>query len=1100
MKKIIELIEKVEYVSFDIFDTAILRCVLNPIDVFLIVEKEYYRQFEKELGFDFSETRIEAEKKARSILIEKNGAPEVNLNEIYQCIIDLYDIPMEIANRLQCIEQEVELLVCVKNDYIYDIYRHCLDVGKKVIFTSDMYLTIDIINKILHNAGYVKYEKTFLSSEIRMNKGSGELFAFLINNLNVTGNDILHVGDNYQSDIIKAEEAGINTYYYKKCYDVANDKKNVHVWSEYCVSNELEKSIYQAIVTNKIFSARSLENSENFWYNFGYKNAGIFFKGFIIWLRKKIEKRNVEKVLFLARDGYIMEKVWTAVNLKEYGISASLIHASRRLFFIPSITEINDQTLNLLMGTYPAHIVLSVKQFVERAGLDINRYISRVKKFGFVDENSQVCTYNDYLNMKKFLLSIKNDILMNAKKEREILFQYFDSLKIKEFRCIAIVDVGWHASSQNNLIKLLNMYSPKTTIEGYYVGLWSKANDVYKVSQNMEAYLMNFGKPNYIAHTLETGGVEIIEFLFSAPYGSVIKLRNSNGKIEPELDNFDCKPERLKKINSIQTGALDFIKDFMRLQKKLPYLMISKEMAFNPLQRVIMAPSLEESYKIGQIEFASCMGKNYEFTQLAAPYLQPLEILNKSFWKAGARKLLENRPRFCKTKVAIIMRTKDRPVLLRRAIRSVIKQSFTDWQLIIVNDGGNEALVKGIVFEFFEELLGKYLLLHNHRSNGMESASNQAIHSSESDYIVVHDDDDSWHTTFLEKCVEYLENSSDECAGVVTYYNSIFERIENNDIIVEKELARNTQMNSILISRIAAGNIFPPICFVFKKMMYDEIGGFNERLPVLGDWEFNLRLIERYDIDVIPEPLAYHHQRVHGEENYLNSTVYGEDLHKRYNVKIRNDLLRKEIREGKIGIGFISNFMSNPLFGRGHSSEVSSQTKMAKIEVAATNTLKNKLIPESQMLSLVQNTSGVIKNILNKEVIIFGTGTTSKLVFLYLQMILGSRFVVKYFLDNDHSKVGQFHMNLPIFNSEKLLLDDMQNKVIIIASQYVDDIAMQLNQIGIEYYINGYMLDYEIEYILKQYYFLDSYDVKSIYIPDDLVFQVKNYVDIAVSE
>ena len=51
-------------------------------------------------------------------------------------------------------------------------------------------------------------------------------------------------------------------------------------------------------------------------------------------------------------------------------------------------------------------------------------------------------------------------------------------------------------------------------------------------------------------------------------------------------------------------------------------------------------------------------------------------------------------------RVAIITRTKDRPILLRRAIRSALNQTFRDWLLVIVNDGGEPETIKLVVDEF----------------------------------------------------------------------------------------------------------------------------------------------------------------------------------------------------------------------------------------------------------------------------------------------------------------------------------------------------------------------------------------------------------------
>src|ERR1035437_4298058 len=110
-------------------------------------------------------------------------------------------------------------------------------------------------------------------------------------------------------------------------------------------------------------------------------------------------------------------------------------------------------------------------------------------------------------------------------------------------------------------------------------------------------------------------------------------------------------------------------------------------------------------------------------------------------------------------KVAIITRTKDRPLLLQRSLRSVLGQSYLDWLHVIVNDGGDPVTVDGIVARFSQAYGRRVKVIHNEKSVGMQNASNIAIQATESEYIVIHDDDDSWTSVFLEECVKHLDRA-----------------------------------------------------------------------------------------------------------------------------------------------------------------------------------------------------------------------------------------------------------------------------------------------------------------------------------------------------
>jgi len=93
--------------------------------------------------------------------------------------------------------------------------------------------------------------------------------------------------------------------------------------------------------------------------------------------------------------------------------------------------------------------------------------------------------------------------------------------------------------------------------------------------------------------------------------------------------------------------------------------------------------------------------------------------------------------------VAIITRTQDRPITLDRAVKGILAQTFTDWQLVLVSDAGNLPAIRAVVDHHADALAGRLHLIHRERSEGMQAASNHGIAESRSRYLVIHDDDDS---------------------------------------------------------------------------------------------------------------------------------------------------------------------------------------------------------------------------------------------------------------------------------------------------------------------------------------------------------------------
>ncbi|MCX7996506.1 MAG: glycosyltransferase [Patescibacteria group bacterium] len=254
--------------------------------------------------------------------------------------------------------------------------------------------------------------------------------------------------------------------------------------------------------------------------------------------------------------------------------------------------------------------------------------------------------------------------------------------------------------------------------------------------------------------------------------------------------------------------------------------------------------------------------------------------------------------------VAIIMRTKDRPALLRRALLSVAAQTFTDWHLVIVNHNAPREPVEKLVSET-AHIAGKVTLVE-HCKPSREAGYQIGINASESTYICMHDDDDTWEPDFLEKTVAYLRNSSPEVYGVVTKVMCVHETMKKGTPI---ELSRTPffpEYASISIEQLAAYNVFPPIAFLFRRDALSKVGPYRADIPVLADWDFHLRFALEYDIDVIPEFLANYHIRPESSHlEYANTITREKHLHTYYKNMLLQEAIREDYHSGKIGKGIL---------------------------------------------------------------------------------------------------------------------------------------------------------------------------------------------------
>ena len=132
----------IKVVSFDVFDTLLVRPVLQPTDIFYLIEKK----LKKIYNIDFVRYRLCAEQKLNN--------PFATIDDIYNFIEKEYDLSSDVVNVMKNEELECEALLLLRRDDIYSLYEYAVKLGKRIIAISDMYLDSKTISEILHNCGY----------------------------------------------------------------------------------------------------------------------------------------------------------------------------------------------------------------------------------------------------------------------------------------------------------------------------------------------------------------------------------------------------------------------------------------------------------------------------------------------------------------------------------------------------------------------------------------------------------------------------------------------------------------------------------------------------------------------------------------------------------------------------------------------------------------------------------------------------------------------------------------------------------------------------------------------------------------------------------
>lgn len=201
---ILNEISNYDTISFDVFDTLILRKLLFPQDVF----KQLAEYAETTYGIkDFNVIRTYTETETRNQKQLSCGIEDITIDDIYAELSCRYpEFPTE---DLKEKELSLELECCTCNPLAKKMFDACISAGKRVIIISDMYLGKRFVEKLLHSCGYSGWSNVFVSGDLGKMKSTGNMYRHIIDCFRVDVSRWLHIGDNPHSDVNVPRSLGI---------------------------------------------------------------------------------------------------------------------------------------------------------------------------------------------------------------------------------------------------------------------------------------------------------------------------------------------------------------------------------------------------------------------------------------------------------------------------------------------------------------------------------------------------------------------------------------------------------------------------------------------------------------------------------------------------------------------------------------------------------------------------------------------------------------------------------------------------------------------------------------------------------------------------
>lgn len=211
--------------------------------------------------------------------------------------------------------------------------------------------------------------------------------------------------------------------------------------------------------------------------------------------------------------------------------------------------------------------------------------------------------------------------------------------------------------------------------------------------------------------------------------------------------------------------------------------------------------------------------------------------------------------------VSVIIPTCNRAQFLSEAIKSVLKQTFRDLELIVVDDGSQDE-TRLIVQEFASKV--RYFYQEN---KGVSAARNVGIRAARGQYVAFLDSDDLWKKRKLEIQMNYLQGDS---STNVCYTNEIW--LKNGEHLNQKK--KHQKFSGWILEKMLALCLISASSIIIHHAVFKQVGVFDEKLPVCEDYDLWLRIGARYPVTFIDKPLI---TKRGGHPDQLSHAYWGMD-------------------------------------------------------------------------------------------------------------------------------------------------------------------------------------------------------------------------------
>jgi len=539
----------IRVVSFDVFDTALVRTFARAVDLFAELGRALHgQQLITVTPERFAHLRVQAEAAAR----RRRADTEPGLGEIY----------VELATRLgwsepqrttaEQAEIELELRAMAAVPAVSGWIQAARVAGKTVAFVSDMYLPAPVIRAMLTRHGLVQpHEAVLVSCEYRATKFDGALFDRLIETTGCRAGQILHVGDNPRSDGTSPRAKGLLTFEVTEArLDFFEQRFLAYQHDTGGLSGRLAATSRLARLTcGPDGPAPALSE-------IGTGLLGPWLAAFALWTFGRARRAGIKRLYFVSRDGQVMRELALAVQQRwpdAAGIECRYLHGSRIAWHHAAMTELGDHQLRWLLNPQPR---VNADILADRLGVPRERVTTLLAPTAghLVAQPAwgpaEIACVDDILRRKSAEIVAWPEVVAR----RALAHRYFAQEGLLQDSAWAVVELGWSGSMMVSLYEALGR---PAALRAYYLNLSSVCPDL-PAAVHLEVFAIN---PDDVSGHLGRGlrFAEMIEVLTAADHGTVLGYETRDGRIAPRLKQDSAALWPVAALTALRTGATEFV-------------------------------------------------------------------------------------------------------------------------------------------------------------------------------------------------------------------------------------------------------------------------------------------------------------------------------------------------------------------------------------------------------------------------------------------------------------------------------------------------------------------------------------------------------------